>query len=328
MKKLFLMFLLLNVCNGYSQNIEDFGRIVLNSYVPKELNLKIDEANLLETKLSQIASNYGIAGKNSNSRFVITANVNLQTKDIVSGPPQMIAQNVNVTVFIGDAVEGNLYSSITFSLKGVGATESKAYIDAFKKLRTESEELNKFIEVGKNGILDYYKTNCDILIAEATSYQSKDDYDGAIYSLMQIPNTCFECYQKALQLSDVVYKGKIDAEGKALLAQANIIWSTSPNKEGSMKIKPFLLRIDKNASCYNQVVELNKKIEAKLTADEIERLRAEEQKESRKYQLALQNAKHKNEIEKIRVNAYKEIAVEYLRNQPKTRVYYRNVYWY
>lgn len=38
-----------------------------------------------------------MGGSQANPRFIITANVNVGTKDIIAGPPQMIAQNIEVT---------------------------------------------------------------------------------------------------------------------------------------------------------------------------------------------------------------------------------------
>ena len=92
-----------------SPKLDDFGRIVLNTYLSEQMDVPAEARKLLNTKLSQVASNYGMAGSSVNPRFIITASINVGTKDIIAGPPQMIAQNLDVTIFIGDALENKIF---------------------------------------------------------------------------------------------------------------------------------------------------------------------------------------------------------------------------
>jgi len=55
---------------------------------------------MLKNKLDQIATKNGIGGSEVNPRFIITAEVNITTKDIIPGPPQMIAQNLDITFLL------------------------------------------------------------------------------------------------------------------------------------------------------------------------------------------------------------------------------------
>jgi hypothetical protein len=61
--------------------LDDFGRIVLNTYLPDNIAIPSEAKNLLLTKLNQITSNNGMGGSQANPRFIITANVNVGTKD-------------------------------------------------------------------------------------------------------------------------------------------------------------------------------------------------------------------------------------------------------
>lgn len=319
--------MILNSVFCYSQNIEDISRIVLNSYISERNELKSESLKLLKTKLNEIATNYGVGGEKSDSRFIITANINVLTNDIIAGPPTIFAKNIELTFFIGDAVENKVFSSINMTLKGAGTSETKAFIDALKKINTKNENLKEFIENGKYKIINYYESNCDNLLLKAHSLASKGNYDEAIYELMQTPDVCVECYQKVLKTSNIIYKNKIDSEGLNLLNQAKTIWSTSPNKEGAMEIKSIILKIDKNSSSYQYVNDFTKRIESKINADEKEKLKIQEESENRKYRLALQKEQNIAELNKIRINAYKEIAIEYMRNKPKIYNYYKNIYW-
>lgn len=81
-----------------------------------------------------------MGGSETNPRFIITAAVNLGTKDIIAGPPQMIAQNLDITMFVGDALTNTIFSNTTLSLKGVGTNENKAFIEAFKTINPKTKK--------------------------------------------------------------------------------------------------------------------------------------------------------------------------------------------
>jgi len=326
MKKIFIIAILLISTLGYSQNLDDFGRITLNSYLPEDLKLSVDVKSLLATKLNQISSNYGMGGTSLTPRFIITVSVNIGTKDIIAGPPLMIAQNIDLAFFIGDAFEEKIYSNYSVSLKGVGTNENKAFINAFKKIKTKSTGLEDFTSAAKDKIIQYYETNCNKLIIEANSMVNQGEYNKALYTLMTIPNVCNKCYSEALIKSDIVYKTKIDAEGKTLLLKSKTIWATSPNNEGAIQIKHLLLKVNKNASCYSEIDDFNREIESKLTSDEIERIKQDEIKNKRQHELALENSKNEVELERLRIRAYKEISVEYARSKPRIQTNYK-VYW-
>ena len=65
--------------------LSDVNRIVLNAYVPIQIEPLPDQAkSLLENKLSQIASLNGMGGSAINPRFVLMANTAIITKDIMN----------------------------------------------------------------------------------------------------------------------------------------------------------------------------------------------------------------------------------------------------
>jgi hypothetical protein len=158
MKKFIAVLILtfIAVSSNAQVKLDDFGRIVLNTYLPDKIAIPTEAKNLLLTKLNQITSNNGMGGSQVNPRFIITANVNVGTKDIIAGPPQMIAQNLDVTLFIGDAVTTTIFSNTTLNLKGVGTNENKAFIDALKTINPKNKEVLAFLEEGKNKIINYF----------------------------------------------------------------------------------------------------------------------------------------------------------------------------
>ncbi len=330
---------------GYTQvQLDDFGRIILNSHISEKLELSTEVKNTLLTKLDQISSANGMGGSQINPRFIITANLTIGTKDIIAGPPQMLAQNLELTLFIGDAITNTIFSTISLSLKGVGTNENKAYIDAFKNINPKNKEVVAFLEEGKTKIINYYSTNCDFILKDAQALTKQEKYDEAIYKLSLVPDVCKECYFKCLDTLTAIYQKKIDADCKIKLNQAKSLWAAQQSPVGAEKSGDILSTINPMASCQGEIDSFIKTIDTKLKADEKarwefkmkqyadkieaqkEQVRITEEKEKRDDTYRETQSTRNYEIDKIRVNSYREVAIEYARNQPRT-VTYNNIYW-
>jgi predicted Rdx family selenoprotein len=270
-----------------------------------------------------------MAGSSVNPRFIITANISITTKDIIPGPPQMIAQNMDITLFIGDAIENKVFANTIISTKGIGTNENKAFIDAIKQINTKNKGIQSFLEEGKTKIISYYSTQCDFIVKKAESLKELEKYSEAIYTLALVPEVCKDCYLKCSSELSAMYDLKINADGKARLNEATAIWAASPNNQGAQQATNLIMQIKPQAKCYSEASDLLKKINEKVIVDEKERLRQQEENYKREHELAKENIKPQAEIEKERINAYREIAVEYIKNQPQVvyRNVYRNIYW-
>ena len=346
MKKFLSLFVLLNIIWGITAQvkIDDFGRIILNTYIPDNIAIPAEAKNLLNNKLSQIASNNGMGGSQSNPRFVISASVNVGTKDIIAGPPQMIAQNLDVTLFIGDAVTNTIFSNTMLTLKGVGTNENKAFVEAFKTINAKNKDVVAFLEEGKIKIINYYSTNCDFIIKEAQTMVKQQKYDEAIYHLSLVPDVCQDCYFKCLDTLTSIYQKKIDADCKTKLNEAKLIWAAEQNPGGAEKVGDLLSSINPMASCQPSVSAFIRSIDAKLKADEKsrwefkmkqyadkiaaqkEQVRIAEEKGKRDSVTMEKQSARNFELDKLKVVAYRDVAVEQARNQPKS-ITYNNIVW-
>ena len=350
---LFLTFVAINT--NAQVKLDDFGRIVLNTYLPDNIAIPAEAKNLLLTKITQITSNNGMGGSQANPRFVITVNVNLGTKDIIAGPPQMIAQNIDITFFVGDAVTNTIFSNTTLSLKGVGTNENKAFIDALKTINPKNKEVLAFLEEGKTKIINYYSTNCDFIIKDAQTLVKQEKYDEAIYQLSLVPDVCKDCYFKCLDTLTQIYQQKIDADCKVKFNEAKVTWTAAQTPNGAEKAWDILSAINPMANCQKDVTAFIKVIDAKLKADEKarwqfkmkqyadkiamqkEKVRIAEEKgkrddnyrenQSQRDAISQEKQSTRNyELDKIRINSYREVAIEIAKNQPKS-VTYNNIFW-
>ncbi len=309
MKKIKVILGLL-VAISYSGNAQvksdDFGRIVLNTYLSEKLTIPTEARQLLQTKLSQMASDYGMSGSLVNPRFIITADVNINSKKIIAGPPQMVSQKVDITLFIGDVVSNTVFANTSLSTIGVGNNENTAFIDAFNNIVTKNNNIAAFMAEGKNKIISFYSSQCESTINEANSLVNQQKFNEAIFKLSLVPEVCQDCYLQCLDKTGQIYQQKIDAEGDVILNKARTAWLSAKNEEGAKNAYELLSTINPKATCQPKVAELYKTIETKLNADE-----------KKQWDLTMKLYRDNLKLEESTLNAYRDVAVEYAKNQPK-----------
>jgi hypothetical protein len=324
MKKIFLFIVLsalLSARFAEAQNTlgktEDLGRISLTPVVSDEITaLPAEARSFLVNKLQQIATMNGLGGKMHNPWFVITANVALLSKDIVAGPPQMIAQNIEVTFYIADYRQKIMLSTAALSIKGVGTNETKAIIDAIKNIKVTNPELKMFVETGKNSIIEYYNSHCDFILADADAKNSQKLYREAIFTLTAVPDVCKDCYMKANKAVGPVYKRYVDFQCKVLLHQAQTDWMSSQNSTGAEIAGHSLTLIDPEAECYGEARQFMAQVAQKVLEDE-------------KRDIAFVMKIHDDNIDLERrwIEAARAIGVAYGENQPQQVYNFRGWLW-
>lgn len=293
---------------------DDFGRIVLTSYLDCSKTIIPKSAyHLLRNKLTQISTQNGIGG-NIPQRFIITANVNVISKEITATVPAMNALSLETTFYIGDGIDGTLFSTTSIMSKGVGETEDKAFIAALKAIKPSSSEFSRFIDIGKRRIIEYYNANGDMYITKARTLAKEERFDDAIYMLMCIPEVCKDVYTKAMNEVSAIYTAKINSESAKYLAEAKAIWAAGMNYYSAEKAAKLLANVHPGASCYNSALSLSKEITKRV-----------KELDAREWQYQLNEQKNEHAEQMAQINASKEIAVARAKNQPQT-VY--KVYWW
>lgn len=293
-----------------SVKMDDVGRIVLNSYIPEELGLPAQASSLLENKLNQITTFYGLGGNSIDERFILMSVINILSKDIIAGPPQLIALNFEVSFYVGDAIDNKLFSNGSVSLKGVGKNPNEALINGIKSINQKNPVIADLVKEGKDKIVAYYESNCDLIITKAKALEAQEQYDEAIFNLVTIPEVCKECFTKCMDASGSIYQKKIDRAGLEKFNEAKNLWAVAQNKTNAFKIADILSGINPNASCIGEVDKMVKNINAKLRDDE----RKEWEWKMKVYNDNLEAQKFTRESEfelrKSKIEAYRQIGVE------------------
>lgn len=339
MKKIIIFALLLYA--GFLQaqeRIDDIGRITIHAFVPDREDLPYESHKLLETKLSQIITSNGIADNDYCVRFVLTAKVNVISKDIVAGPPQRISQKLNITLILGDVEEDKVYSQLTIGAVGIGQSLEKSYISAFKNINPNNASIAAFIKEGKDKIASYYQSHCEIIMAEAKRQASMQNYEDALMLLSSIPDVCMDCFSEASRIAAPIYDEMINARGAELLNKARSLWANNPTREGAREATRLLQQVNFAASCQFQVASLLSDIEAKM--NEIDNREWQHQmqiyqdnieREKREWNQRVKEHDDMVQTQRMYLKAARDVAITYAKNQPKviTRVvnYNRIILW-
>lgn len=294
-----------------SATSKDENRIMLTSWVPPTIEgmPRIARKNLTN-KLKQVVTKNGLGGSPFNTRFIISANVSVMSKDILPGPPPMHAYNLEITLYIGDGIEGTVFASESISVKGVGTNENKAYISALKRISPKNADVQAFVKTGKEKIIQYYKENCDLIIKKANTMADQNQYEQAIFTLTGIPSACEECYVKAMNAIKPIYQKQIDRDCKQKLQKATGIWNGSQDMAAAEEAGAMLASIDPDASCAPQARVLSNKIAAKV-----------KQIDAREWKYTVKDQQQESE----RIAAVKAVGVAYGKG-PKANVTYKTLW--
>ncbi|MBL0047196.1 MAG: hypothetical protein IPP32_03765 [Bacteroidetes bacterium] len=301
-KNMFLLGVAFALANsGYAQSKEELNRIAISSYVSDQIAAFPEAAkDQLKNKLSQVVTQNGMTGGLIGSRFIITPNINVLTKDIIAGPPAMNALTLEVTLFVGDGVDGKKFASKSVTVKGVGTNETKAYIEALRMIKPNDPGIMSMLEDAQKKIINYYNTSCDAIVKSAEGAASTGNYEAAIAQLTSIPDVCKACYDKGMAAATPIYKKYNDFKCGTKLAEARAAWNANQNAQGAGNAGVIMASIDPNASCYSEVLALNKEISARMT-----------ELGDKEWDYKFEERQGDVEIEKARIKAYRDIGVSY-----------------
>lgn len=258
MKRLFFVvmcsvYMASAVCQNTIGKADDLSRLVLTPYVDGNSNIPSYASNVISNKLNQVVTKYGVGGTSIYPRFVITANLLEIGKDITATAPPMVALTLSPTIYIGDALSGELYASCQLKdVKAVGENETKAYLDAIKRINVDNQEIAQCINIGKTRIIEFYNSQIDFLIAEAESLVDRQQYDDAMILLSSVPDVCKDAYEKAMRKISDVYQAKIDTEGLALYNEAYALWKADKSKDSAFRVVELLAQINPLSSAAKQ----------------------------------------------------------------------------
>ncbi len=258
----------------------------------------------LENKLHQLLTQNGISSIDYNNQFVITAFTTPLSKNIVPGPPPQVAQQMELTFYIADVYNKTVFSTTSITVTGVGTTEAKSYLDAFKHINLKSDAMNAFVAAGKKKVIDYYDMQAPIIFKKADALATQHKYEEALWLVSLIPSEC-KYFDEAIAQGNTIFAEYNTYLCNVHLAQARVAWVAGQNAEAAALAGEHLAYIYPDAGCYEEAMELYNEIKAKVLDDW--------KFEMKKYQDQI-------DLEAARIDSWREVGVAYGSNQPRDRV--------
>ncbi|WP_461534325.1 hypothetical protein [Sinomicrobium sp.] len=327
MKKHLIPLLLCFVCTlfiaqSYAQNtmgkLDDTGRIAIAAYVSDQVDyLPLSAANQLKSRLTQVVTANGLGDSRGYfPRFIITPNISVLDKHVVTGAPPKVLLTLEVAVFVGDGISGKKFGQSAITVKGAGKTEAKAYIAALRNIRADDPQLTALLTNAKNRILEFYNTECDFILKEVKALAGQNRYDEALAQLISVPEVARDCYNQALDMTAPLYQQKIDYNCKVLLNQAKNAWSSGQNYSAASQVAIYLNQIDPSAACYGEVKSFSNEVRRKV-----------EQIDNREWNFILKQEDNRTKVDMQGLKSYREIALERAKNQPQYTSYNIRDWW-
>lgn len=308
------------------KNLSDDDRIRIVPYISNQIeNITPIVKNNLRSKLAQIVSRNGYSGYSGiRSRFIITPNISVLTKEVIAGAPTKVALTLDLALFVGDGIDGTKYASTNLELKGVGTNETKAYIAALKQISPRNKYIKELLEEGKISIVNYYNTNCDFIIGDIKKQEAVRNYEAALDMAMSVPTVSKKCYNRAAERLKPIFQKLIDTDCKELMKQGRLAWAKGEDYRAASQAATYLSGIDPASSCYPELKRFVYDIKNELRKDEQElKDKMKEDEDYRKGQVdkawdfVLQKQRDLTDYRLKELEAYREVNIERARNQPK-----------
>lgn len=155
-------------------------------------------ANILQNNIMKIVTLNGLSA--TDSRFVILPKVTYLSKSNSPSAPSKILVELDVSLFLGDLYTGTLMTSSSFTVKGVGANETQAYLNAIKSINIRDRKVKMMIVHGKTKILEYFNAESEQIFNRIKGLIASKDYSSAIIEVAAIPSACENLRDKASEL--------------------------------------------------------------------------------------------------------------------------------
>ena len=295
------------------QTMDDAARIALSAYMDPSSSIPNNAKKTLKDRMQKIITKNGM-GSAKNTRFIMTANVRELNLEKSETAPVIYIYNLEVNLYIGDGIDGTLFSSCSLEVKAAGDSKDKTYMAALKKIKASDPQYQSFINEGKKKIVDYYTAKCDFIITQAQTKAKNQDFDAAIAELMQVPDVCKECYDKCMAAAQPIYQEKINQEGAKLLAEARGVWSAGQDVAAAEAAAAILAQINPQSSAFAGAESLNAEMAKRV-----------KELDKREWDFMLKQQQDEVDLEKASIKAIRDIGVAYGENQQPTT--YNVVWW-
>lgn len=361
-KKLIIILLLVFPHFISAQIVDDMSKIVIGVEFQDGISQETQALKpQLEDKLVFFATKAGCSSFD-NRAFFISPNIVVNSVDVAEGGMKNVyIARGELFLTIQDRNSGTVFSSKSFSFNGTATKKELAIKNGI--LNIGYEDVCSVFTEAKSKILSYYQSRQNLIFTQANTCAANGDYDGAIACLMMIPEDLTELHEQALIKAQEIFAMRdetvrlqmIAAQKKyndSILTVANSLLSMHQPDAALNVLSAYAPGDSQQDIMYRNYVSRAENIV--LTEE-----REEKRKEEREYQdnrrredrvyreyskqaahnrnmdrqnMALRKqvvsaservAHHKLNVDEQKVKALKQIACDYIRNNPNNIDYIR-----
>lgn len=239
---------------------DSLGKTKISVFLPITTDIPKEGINLIQNILVKMLTQNGVCGIGGHPRFVITPVIIQTNQDITSTAPTMYSNTYDVSFYIADALSGDVYSSTSLRIQGVGQSPLKSFINAFSDFNTEDIKIQNFIKQGVSRINQYFDNNCINILKESNSLAAKEKYTQALSLLESVPSNT-SCYYKISKTMLLVSKQLIDNDCDVALSRmkSELGKSNDPSASGyNEAAMMYYSMINHKAKCYKEADALYK----------------------------------------------------------------------
>lgn len=293
--------------------VSDQARISLTPVVPDASdNLPLEARPMLLGRLRQLANTQGFSGDAVFPQFILAANPILIDKKVTGTAPTKILIELEVNLYIADRNTRTIFSTTSATVKGVGSTDIESYQSAFRSLRLDNSAMKNFVSEGRNEIIKFYNTRCDLLMNRVDMLAKANQADEALEMLLQISDVSQPCAEKATAKTEQVFEAAAAQRCQALLQAAKTVWAAEPTPAGAQKAATFLSILPPGSKCNTEGNALLSDIRAQM-----------------KENVSWERTQYKDRIDLMRryIQAIRDIGVAYGNGQPDTQIIVKGWLW-
>lgn len=291
---LLLLFVALTI-NAGNEAEQIHISVAMSQQCPLDNNTK----TLLKNKLLSLATQNGVAATEC-SAIVMVPETSIVNESLIEGGMRNIhTVELQLSVIINNIITGTVFNTVNINCKGNGYSKTEAQRAAIKNIKEADYALS--IDVTKQKIVSYYKSNTKSIISKANTLAHQQQYDEALTLLASYPESLPEYFQVASAIRDIFHKSQ------TRYCQQLLMSARSAYAQRDMTTASELLSlIDATSDCAIDARKLQQAI--KRDADNVYNNEIALERESRQA---------KERIATASINAARDVAVAYCKRQTK-----------
>lgn len=220
----------------------------------------------LFNRLCTAVTGDGISATGQYAQFFIAAKALPLYEQAVTGAPVKTALTLSLNLYIGDYWGEKVFDRMSLEIRGAGESRERAYLNAFRSLNKNNQQVANFLEKGKQRIIAYYDAEYNNIIREAQRESALRNYERALFLLGAVP-VCCNGYNAVADELVKTYHEYIDYNCDRLLMQARNAWAVHPDQRGAAEAARILNQLEPDAACYGDAMDLYREIKDKMKDD-------------------------------------------------------------